>query len=130
MGDILTVLVSIADVATFDNGTSTSKSSAEAMGVPSLFGLESQLPKILSKAVNAGNLVSTNSSSTNTATGSIKRDETVTLRLAGVVTQVLPNGNLVISARQEVRGERGIAGSAGDGRGAATGYRQRQHGHA
>ncbi len=27
----------------------------------------------------------------------------MTLRLAGVVTQVLPNGNLVVAARQEVR---------------------------
>ena len=27
----------------------------------------------------------------------------MTLRLAGVVTQVLPNGNLVVTARQEVR---------------------------
>jgi flagellar L-ring protein precursor FlgH len=27
----------------------------------------------------------------------------VTIRLAGVVTQVLPNGNLVVSARQEFR---------------------------
>ena len=38
-----------------------------------------------------------------TGTGAIKRNETVTLRLAGVVTQVLPNGNLVVAARQEVR---------------------------
>ena len=27
----------------------------------------------------------------------------MTLRLAGVITQVLPNGNLVVAARQEVR---------------------------
>lgn len=27
----------------------------------------------------------------------------MTIRLAGVVTQVLPNGNLVVSARQEFR---------------------------
>ena len=33
----------------------------------------------------------------------IKRNETVTLRLAGVITQVMPNGNLVLAARQEVR---------------------------
>ena len=36
-------------------------------------------------------------------TGKIKRNETVTLRLAGVITQVLPNGNLVVAARQEMR---------------------------
>ena len=35
--------------------------------------------------------------------GTITRNETVTVRLAGVITQVLPNGNLVVSARQEVR---------------------------
>ncbi|HEX5325143.1 MAG TPA: flagellar basal body L-ring protein FlgH, partial [Acetobacteraceae bacterium] len=35
--------------------------------------------------------------------GQIQRNETVTLRLAGVVTQVLPNGNLVVSASQEFR---------------------------
>ena len=33
----------------------------------------------------------------------IQRNETVTLRLAGVVTQVLPNGNLVVEASQEFR---------------------------
>jgi flagellar L-ring protein precursor FlgH len=33
----------------------------------------------------------------------VKRAETITLRLAGVITQVLPNGNLVVSAKQEIR---------------------------
>jgi flagellar L-ring protein precursor FlgH len=103
VGDILTVLVSIADAATLDNGTATTKTSAETMGLPNFLGLESQLPKIISKSLNTSSLVSTNSSSNNTVTGKIARDETVTIRLAAVVTQVLPNGNLVISARQEVR---------------------------
>jgi flagellar L-ring protein precursor FlgH len=103
VGDILTVLVSIADTAVLDNGTTTTRTGAESMGLPNLFGLETQLPKLISRALNTSSLVSTNSSNSNTATGTIKRDEAVTLRLAGVVTQVLPNGNLVISARQEVR---------------------------
>jgi flagellar L-ring protein precursor FlgH len=47
--------------------------------------------------------VSTNGAGNNAGTGSIKRTETVTLRLAGVITQVLPNGNLALAARQEVR---------------------------
>ncbi len=33
----------------------------------------------------------------------IQRSEAATVRVAGIVTQVLPNGNLVISARQEFR---------------------------
>jgi flagellar L-ring protein precursor FlgH len=73
------------------------------MGLPNFLGLETQLPKIISRALNTSSLISTNSSNANTATGTIKRDEAVNIRLAAVVTQVLPNGNLVVSARQEVR---------------------------
>jgi flagellar L-ring protein precursor FlgH len=73
------------------------------MGVPNLFGLEASLPKLLGKSVSASTLVNANSSNVATGTGTIKRNETVTLRLAGVVTQMLPNGNLVVAARQEMR---------------------------
>jgi flagellar L-ring protein precursor FlgH len=68
-----------------------------------MFGLEANIPKLLGKAVNPSSLVSANSASTAGGTGKIKRNETVALRLAGVVTQVLPNGNLVVAARQQMR---------------------------
>ena len=45
-----------------------------------------------------------NSSNNNTGNGQIQRNETVTVRLAGVVTQLLPNGNLVVEPRQEFSG--------------------------
>jgi flagellar L-ring protein precursor FlgH len=99
VGDILTVVVDITDAATFDNATTTTRTANETLGTPNFFGLETQLPK----SITPSSLVSTNSANGNTGTGTMQRTETVTLRLAGVVTQVLPNGNLVIAARQEVR---------------------------
>ena len=101
VGDILTVLVNITDAADVENGTNTSRTGSENLSVPNLFGLGNKV-KLLAQATGAS-LVDTSSTNGNTATGVIKRNETVTLRLAGVITQVLPNGNLVVAARQEVR---------------------------
>ncbi len=95
VGDLLTVLVDITDAADFENNGTATRTGSEATGVPSLFGLKQKLLNTAS--------VSTNSTNSNVSTGSTKRTETVTLRLAGTITQVLPNGNFVVSARQEVR---------------------------
>jgi len=51
--------------------------------------------------VNPAALLNATSSNNNIGNGQIQRTEAVTLRLAGVVTQVLPNGNLVVAARQQ-----------------------------
>ena len=103
VGDIVTVLVNATDNADVENASTETRQGSESMGVPNMFGLEAALPRILSKAVNASNLVTTTSAHNAGGTGVIKRNETVTLRLAGVITQVLPNGNLVVAARQEMR---------------------------
>lgn len=99
VGDLLTVLVDITDNADVENNTTASRTGTETMGIPSLFGLKQ---KILQAATGASS-VSTNSANSNIATGTIKRNESVTLRLAGMITQVLPDGNFVVAARQEVR---------------------------
>jgi flagellar L-ring protein precursor FlgH len=103
VGDIVTVVVNMNDAANLKNVTSTTRASGESAGVPNFFGLESMLPA----AVNPSSLLSVSSGNNNTGTGQIQRTEAVTLRLAGIVTQVLPNGNLVIAAGQEfmVNGE-------------------------
>ncbi|GEN64085.1 flagellar basal body L-ring protein FlgH [Acetobacter oeni] len=99
VGDLITVIVDITDNATIVDNTSATGSGTEAMGMPSLFGFQS---KAISHLTSSSAL-STSSSSGNTATGRIGRSETVTIRLAGTITQVLPNGNFVVVARQEVR---------------------------
>jgi len=97
VGDIITVLVNMNDAANLKNVTSATRASTETGGIPNLFGLQAMLPK----SINPSTLISASSNNNNTGTGQIQRTEAVTLRLAGIVTQVLPNGNLVIAARQE-----------------------------
>lgn len=103
VGDIVTVLVHITDAADLKNVSTANRTGAEGLGVPNLLGLENRIPKVFGKGVSPAALVTANTSNAAAGNGAIKRNETVTLRLAGVVTQVLPNGNLAVAARQEVR---------------------------
>ncbi|HUN40254.1 MAG TPA: flagellar basal body L-ring protein FlgH, partial [Acetobacteraceae bacterium] len=100
VGDVITIVVNMNDAATLNNVTSTTRASGESAGVPNFFGMETLLPKAIA---DPSKLLSVSSGNNNTGTGQIKRNEAVTLSLAGVVTQVLPNGNLVIAARQQIR---------------------------
>jgi flagellar L-ring protein FlgH len=100
VGDIVTILVSMNDNANVQNATTTSRTSGQTGSLASFFGLQTRLPPSISdpsKILNVG------STTNNAGTGQIQRSEAVTIQLAGVVTQVLPNGNLVVSARQEFR---------------------------
>lgn len=101
VGDIVTILISTADSAALSNNTTTSRTASEAMGMPNMFGLEGQIPKVFGGST-ASSLVSTNSTNANTGKATLARSEAVTVQLAGVVTQVLPNGNLAVSAHQQL----------------------------
>lgn len=100
VGDVVTIIVSMNDTANMKNVSSADRTSKEAMGIPNMFGMENLLPKTIT---DPSKLFTANSNNNNTGTGQIQRTEAVLLRLAGVVTQVLPNGNLVVVARQEFR---------------------------
>jgi flagellar L-ring protein precursor FlgH len=97
VGDIVTVLVAMNDAANLKNVTSAARASSESWGMPKFFGIEHLLPTV----IDPTSLVSASSANSNVGTGQVQRNEAVTLRLAGVVTQVLPNGNLVVAASQE-----------------------------
>ena len=103
VGDVLTVTISISDKATLNNSSSRGRTTKETTGAPHLLGFEKQLQKILPNGADPSNLLSLNGSTDNEGTGKIARDETVNLKVAAIVTQVLPNGNLVITGHQEVR---------------------------
>jgi len=105
IGDILTVLVTIDDSAQISNSTARQRSSSNEAGVGgvlgSIFGgVGGGVPGV---DVSADGSISTESGMGDSGTGSVNRKETLETQVAAVVTQVLPNGNLVIEGRQEVR---------------------------
>lgn len=103
VGDILTVLVTINDSAKTTNQTTTSRQSDVTAGIPHLLGLESSLGKVLPSGFDPANALGTNTKTDQAGAGAITRQEQINLTIAAVVTQVLPNGNLVIQGTQEVR---------------------------
>lgn len=103
VGDILTVRVKIADRADVGNSTSSARTGSETAGVAALLGLQAPLAKLLPGAVDPGKLVAADSASKFDGTGSISRSETINMTIAATVVGVMPNGNLAIRGRQEVR---------------------------
>jgi flagellar L-ring protein precursor FlgH len=103
IGDILTVVIDIDDKGEIKNETSRSRSASETAGIPNLLGLETQINKVLPEGTTAGALASADTDSSSKGTGEIGREEKIEMKLAATVSQILPNGNMVIHGSQEVR---------------------------
>ena len=102
IGDILTVSLNFTDSATLDNTTTRTRADTEDTDVTNLLGLENEFTKVLPQALNNASVMSFGSAHDTEGTGNITREETLALSMAAVVTQIWPNGNLVIMGRQEM----------------------------
>lgn len=100
VGDILRVNVSIADQAKLDNRTDRQRTTSEDLAAPAVFGLEDNIAGALSGS--SGSLFDISGGTQMQSNGRIDRRETINTQVAALVTQVLPNGNLVIEGTQEI----------------------------
>jgi flagellar L-ring protein precursor FlgH len=101
VGDVVTVTIDINDQAQFDNQSDRSRQgSAKGSFAASLgfggFGISK-------KAGDASGDFDASGSTNAKGAGSIDRSEKLHLSIAAVVTEVLPDGNLLVSGSQEVR---------------------------
>jgi flagellar L-ring protein FlgH len=101
IGDLLTVTVNITDKANIANDTQRSRESKEDSGITDFLG--SKLIKSPTTAVLPGKLLVAEGSNSYEGKGSVTRQEALQTNVAAVVTQVLPNGNLVVEGKQEIR---------------------------
>jgi len=99
VGDVITVNVSVADNAKWSNTTTRGRTNSENANLTNLFGLE----KVLPPAIDPAAVVKMGSDNSNVGKGTIERSEDLSMTLAALVAQVLPNGNLVIDGHQQVR---------------------------
>lgn len=97
IGDVVTVNILIDDKAEFENATDRSRNSSARLGFD--LGFDWNGRSTGDYSANG----SINARSSTEGEGSIDRSEKLRLQVAAVVTEVLPNGNVIISGSQEVR---------------------------
>ncbi len=102
-GDILTVIVDLNDTAKFDSNPKLERDAKYDVTVPNFFGYESKLNHVFPKAVTPNPLVKTTSKPSVNSKATYDRKDTVSAKVAATIIQILPNGNMVIHGRQEVR---------------------------
>lgn len=100
IGDILTVTILIKDKASLDNSSKRSRDSAHGFGLDMTTNIDW---KSFASAATTAVDSSIKSNTSTDGKGEITRSENIDLRVAAVVTNVLPNGNLVIRGSQEIR---------------------------
>ena len=101
VGDLLTVTVNITDKANLSNETQRSRTNSEDSGITDFIGAKTlgvQAQKVL-----PGRILTADSTASSDGKGSVNRTEALQTNVAAVVTQVLPNGNLVVEGKQEIR---------------------------
>lgn len=102
VGDIITVMIEISDNAEIDNESERTRTSDEKAGLNALAGTETFLNDFLPGKVDNTDLVDGAATSNYKGSGSVDREEKVNVQLAALITQILPNGNMVLRGRQEV----------------------------
>jgi len=98
IGDLLNVTVVINDKADFNNETQRNQTGSTGSTISDFVGAKALSPQ--AQKFLPGNLLTANGTSQFDCKGSIQRQESLTTNIAAVVTQVLPNGNLVVEGKQ------------------------------
>ncbi|ETW11475.1 flagellar L-ring protein FlgH [Roseivivax marinus] len=106
VGDLLTIVIDIEDQARLRNATTRSREGEANIGSPSIFGYGRKLHNVL-PGVDADDigddLVGVTAGQSVQGSGSINRNESISVRVAALVVEKLPNNNLVVKGRQEVK---------------------------
>ena len=99
-GDIITVVISEQASASKQASTGTKRGSSISAGIPKLLGLETTG---IRNWADLSDLLNASFSSKFDGTGSTSRQETLQATISAKVVDVIPNGNLLIEGRRNVK---------------------------
>jgi len=94
------VQVNITDKAIVSNETQRTRATSQDSNIDNFFG-KTKVP--IMNATVPTHVLTTDSNASSDGKGTINRSEALQTNVAAVVTQVLPNGNLVVEGKQEIR---------------------------
>lgn len=100
VGDVVRVKIQIKDKASLDNTTNRKRDSTRDLGINADYDWRAYGVRAKGKGAFGTNI---DSKTETKGEGNIERSENIELLVAAVVSDVLPNGNLVVSGSQEVR---------------------------
>ena len=102
LGDIVTIVITENATASKQATTATGRSSEISAGIPNMLGLEGS--SILTKNfADLSNLINASASSNFDGSGSTTRKESLSATITAKVVDVLPNSNLLIEGRRNVK---------------------------
>lgn len=99
-GDIVTILIIETASASKAAKTDTSRATAISAGIPNFMGLEAAA---FAKNINLNKLLNASTDSTYAGSGSTSRQESLNATISAKVIDVLPNGNLMVEGRRNVK---------------------------
>ncbi|MEO0279154.1 MAG: flagellar basal body L-ring protein FlgH [candidate division WOR-3 bacterium] len=113
VGDIVTIIVNESALAQDTGNTEAEKNSSMSASIKNLFGIKETLGKIFGG--DHTNPIDISSKYSYKGGGKISQQSRFQTRISAVVTEVLPNGNLVIEGKRAlyINGERKVIGIRG-----------------
>ena len=101
-GDIVTIVISETSSASKQADTATERNSSINAGMPNFLGLERH-PGFTKAFGDLNNLINANGDSKFKGTGSTSRQENLSATISAKVIEVLPNGNLLLEGRRNIK---------------------------
>lgn len=104
VGDVVTVDITFKNTAKIDDKLEVSRNNNnQKTTINNLFGYEKYAGKIFPNTVDPKNFTNLQSSTDQKSKGAKERTDEMDIKIAATIIQVLPNGNMVIQGRREMR---------------------------